>query len=71
MIGWRAARVDVGLTLDDASERLGISAETLSDYEKYRKSPTIEFARKMCALYGRDFDEIRTDKSSFSPADSI
>lgn len=54
----KAARVNAELTQREAAEKLGISKQTLANYEMYRTKPDIEMADKMVALYGLPVDAI-------------
>ena len=47
----KAARTNADLTLEQASDELGISKATLCGYENGKVSPTIEMVLKMCELY--------------------
>ena len=53
-----AARVNAGLTLDQASENLGTTKQTILSYEKGRTSPTIDMVLRMCELYGVSIDRL-------------
>lgn len=46
-----AARVNARLRQREAAEKLGITVETLRNYEVGRTSPTVEMADKLCTLY--------------------
>lgn len=50
-ISLEAARVNANFNQREAAKRLGISKETLRNYETGKTSPTIEMASKICALY--------------------
>lgn len=54
----KAARVNAGLTQEQASSALGIGKSTLVNYEKYRTKPDIEMAKKIASLYGVTVDDI-------------
>lgn len=54
----KAARVNAGLTQEFAANALGISKNTLVNYELYRTMPDIETAKKMAALYEMSVDDI-------------
>ena len=58
----RATRVNAGLTLKEASEKLGISTVTLRSYEYYKTVPNIGIINKMLKLY-----EVKIDDISFVP----
>lgn len=54
----KAARVNAGLTQKEAAKALNISKNTLSNYELYRTSPSMEMANKMSELYKRPVNDI-------------
>ena len=54
----KAARVNAGLTQQDAARQLGVTVQTLSNYEKYKRSPSILVAKKMAALYDATLDDL-------------
>lgn len=47
----RAARVNAGLTQEEAARRLGINADTLARYEKDSSKLTLEMLKKLAELY--------------------
>ena len=55
----KAARINAGLTLQEAAEMLGVSVSTLKNWEcgkTYPRQPAIE---RMCILYNRSYDSIK------------
>ena len=54
----KAARVNAELTLDDAAKELGITKNTLINYEKYRTIPDMRVGKAMAALYGTSVDDL-------------
>lgn len=54
----KAARVNAELTQREAAKALGISKNTLSNYEQYRTIPDIEKSKKIAALYGCSVNDI-------------
>lgn len=48
----KAARVNAGLTQKEAAQGIGISAVTLSSYEKGHTSPRQTVRVRMAAVYG-------------------
>lgn len=54
----KAARVNIGLTQEDAAKALNISKGTLINYEKYRTKPDIETSKQIAALYNTTIDEL-------------
>lgn len=55
----KAIRMNLGLTLDEASELIGVSKYTLSNYENYKTVPNISKINKIAGVYGVSVDEIR------------
>lgn len=47
----KAARVNVGLTQREAAEAIGVSRETLQNYEAGKKFPSVPTIKKMEVLY--------------------
>ena len=54
----KAARVNVGLTLENAAKDLGIAKNTLISYEKYRTIPDMEMGTAMASLYGVSVNDL-------------
>lgn len=54
----KAARVNVDLTQSEVAEKLGISKQTLVNYELYRTKPDIEMSKKIAKLYNLTVDDI-------------
>lgn len=54
----KAARVNANLTQKDAAVMLGISKNTLANYEKYKTKPDIEMSKKIAKLYNTTVDDI-------------
>ncbi len=54
----KAARVNAGLTQKEAAKRLGISRNTLANYEMYKTKPDIEMGKKIASLYNLPVDGI-------------
>ena len=48
----KAARVNASLTQKEAAEKIGISYQTLSDYEKDGSKIKVSVLNKMCSVYG-------------------
>lgn len=55
-ISLRAARVNVGLTQPEAAERLGITKETLINWELGRSEPKASQIDKIIELYGIPYE---------------
>lgn len=55
----KAARVNKGLTQDDACKILNVSKKTLGSWESGKTFPKQPAIEKMCELYGVKFDQIR------------
>lgn len=61
----RAARVNAGLTLDEAAKALHTTKQTLINYEKGETSPTVDKLIEICHLYG-----VRIESILFLPKES-
>ena len=55
-ISLAAARVNAGMTQVDASKALGITKQTLINYESGKTSPTVALARRISEVYGVPID---------------
>lgn len=53
-----AARVNRGLTQPSAAEKIGVSVQTLINWEKGRTVPTVDLALKLCEVYGVTMDDL-------------
>lgn len=54
----KSARVNKGLTQAEAAKMLGISTETLSNYERGRSFPDVPVIKRMEDLYDLPYSEI-------------
>ena len=54
----KAARVNKKLTQRDAATALGISVDTLSNYERGKSFPDVPTIQKIENLYGTTYDNI-------------
>ena len=59
MISLKALRTNSGLTLDEASKKIGVSKFTLYNYEHFKTQPSKEKIDKILELYGVGYDDIR------------
>lgn len=66
MMTLKAARVNAGLSQKEAAAKLGISAQTLLNYEKGRHYPDVLILRKIEDLYEVSYRQI-----IFLPGDPI
>lgn len=57
-ISLEAARVNAKLTQREAAEGVGVTVQTLINWEKGRTSPMIDKAIALCNLYGIDLDNL-------------
>lgn len=53
-----AARVNAHLRQKDAAKLIGVSAQTLLNWEKGYTSPGLEKALKLCEVYGVEIDNL-------------
>lgn len=51
-----AARVNARLKQKEAADKIGVTVQTLLNWEKGRTVPTIDNAIKMCEVYGIDLE---------------
>ena len=54
----RAARVNKGLTMAEAAQRLGVSPKTLWLWEHGDRLPNQKYIPAICGLYGLSYDLI-------------
>ena len=57
-VSWAAARVNAGLFQTEVADKIGVSVNTLIDWEKYRKAPDVVQAQKLCELYKCSMEDI-------------
>ncbi len=55
----KAMRINLGLTMEEASKLIGISKYTLLNYEKFRTTPDNEILTKIMNAYNVSYNEIR------------
>lgn len=53
-----AARVNAGFTQKDAAKSLGVTVQTLVNWEKGRSEPSISQARKIAKMYKMELSNI-------------
>ena len=51
--------MNLGLTLEEASELIGVSKYTLFNYEHFKTVPSNDKIKKIMAVYGVSYNEIR------------
>ena len=54
----KAARVNLGLTQKEAAERLNITEDTLSNYERGKSFPNVPIIQRIEKVYGLPYDRI-------------
>ena len=54
----KAARVNAGLSQLSAARLLGVTADTLRNYEKYKSFPEVPTVAKMIELYGLGYEDL-------------
>ena len=54
----RAIRVNMGLSLEEASIKLGISKDTLSNYERGLTFPDVPIIKRIEYIYNISYDRI-------------
>ena len=58
-ISLRAARVNKLMTQEQVAAALGVSKNTIVNYELYRTIPDIDTAKNLATLYGITVDDIK------------
>jgi transcriptional regulator with XRE-family HTH domain len=58
MVTLKVARELCGLKQSEAAQNLGISVDTLSNYERGKSYPDVPIIRKIESLYGVTYDQI-------------
>jgi putative transcriptional regulator len=53
-----AARINSGMTQAEAAKKLGISVDTLGNYERGKSFPDVPIIKRIEALYGIPFNDI-------------
>jgi len=61
MISLKGARADKNLTAKEVAETLGISMESIYQWESGKRMPNSLTLKRLCELYGRSMDEIKLD----------
>lgn len=54
----RAARTNSNLTQKEAAEKIGVSKETISNWENGITSPSVEKFKQIEKIYGISYDEL-------------
>lgn len=54
----KAARVQAGLTQKEAAKKIGISPDTLYNYENQKSFPDIPVLKKIEQVYGVNYSDI-------------
>ncbi|WP_208067209.1 helix-turn-helix transcriptional regulator [Eubacterium callanderi] len=54
----KAARVNKGLTQEEAAKLLEISVDTLRNYEKQKSFPDVPILKKIEEVYGVSYDDL-------------
>lgn len=54
----KAARVNANLTQEAVAKALGISKNSIVNYESYKSRPSVDLAKKFAELYGMKVDDI-------------
>lgn len=52
----KAARVNAGLSQEEAAKKIGVAASTLRNWEAGKTFPNQPKIEKMCEVYGISFD---------------
>lgn len=55
----KAARVNANMTQEEVAKELGISKNSVVNYESYKSTPDVALAKKMAKLFGMRVDDIK------------
>lgn len=58
MITLKAARINAGLRIADVHDRVGVSAATMSSWERHVTFPSARQLKKLCEIYGQSIADI-------------
>lgn len=61
----KAARLNAGVTQEEAAQKLVVSRQSLSRWENGRAYPELSYVIKMSSLYGLSLDELLRDKNAY------
>lgn len=53
-----AARVNAGLTLEQAAEKTGFNKNSINDWERCKREPRLSRLNKLCEVYGISLDQV-------------
>lgn len=54
----RAARINRGLSREEAAERIGVSASTIGNYERGTSFPNVPVLRRIEEVYGVAYENL-------------
>ena len=54
----KAARVNIGLTQTEAAKKIGVTVDTLSNYERGKSYPDVPIIRRIEETYGLPYSDI-------------
>lgn len=54
-----AARENAQLTQLEVAKRMGVSKQTIVNWEKYRQTPSVKQAKELSLIFGIPLDNIR------------
>lgn len=57
-ISLRAARVNAGLTQNEAAKKIGVTRDTLRNWETGKSSPNVVIFKTIEKVYGMSYDDI-------------
>lgn len=62
-VSLKGARVEAGLTQKQAGSAIGVTKETVSNWERGITSPTAVQLERLCRVYGVELSDIYLDKN--------
>ena len=54
----KAARVNANLTQEEVAKMLGVSKNTIVNYESYKSKPSVERGKQLADMFGMGVDDI-------------
>lgn len=54
----KAARVNMNLTQVEAAKKIGVTVDTLSNYERSKSYPDVPIIKKIEEVYGVSYDDL-------------
>ncbi len=62
----RAARINKGLSREEAAKRIGVGASTVGNYERGVSYPDVPVLKKIEQVYGVSYADLRFEVSDYN-----